>query len=178
VTDDESGLVYMRARYYEPGTGRFVSEDPAMDGTNWYVYCGNDPASRVDANGKFWWLLVGAGVIGAIFGVWSYIAYQTSAGQPITTGGKVAAAFLGAVTGLFAATYLLYTTAALTAAAAGEFLLTAVVAGMFGTGFSGMAGYLEKQVNAFLNRPDVRATFDILGQQLVVSIYLAEIDSQ
>lgn len=32
VQDDESGLVYMRARYYEPGTGRFISEDPAMDG--------------------------------------------------------------------------------------------------------------------------------------------------
>ena len=27
--DDVSGLIYMRARYYEPGSGRFVSEDPA-----------------------------------------------------------------------------------------------------------------------------------------------------
>ena len=26
VSDDESGLVYMRARYYEPGSGRFISE--------------------------------------------------------------------------------------------------------------------------------------------------------
>jgi RHS repeat-associated protein len=27
--DPESGLTYMRARYYEPGTGRFISQDPA-----------------------------------------------------------------------------------------------------------------------------------------------------
>ncbi|MBA4294151.1 hypothetical protein C0431_14410 [bacterium] len=51
VADDESGLIYMRARYYEPETGRFVSEDPAMDGSNWYVYCGNDPINKVDFTG-------------------------------------------------------------------------------------------------------------------------------
>jgi RHS repeat-associated protein len=51
VTDDESGLVYMRARYYEPGTGRFVGEDPAMDGLNWYVYCASTPTMFVDSSG-------------------------------------------------------------------------------------------------------------------------------
>lgn len=43
LQDDESGLVYMRARYYEPGSGRFTSQDPAQDGTNWYTYAGNAP---------------------------------------------------------------------------------------------------------------------------------------
>ncbi|MFM9872493.1 MAG: RHS repeat-associated core domain-containing protein [Fimbriimonadaceae bacterium] len=52
VQDDESGLIYMRARYYEPETGRFVSEDPAHDGSNWYVYCKNCPINFWDANGK------------------------------------------------------------------------------------------------------------------------------
>jgi uncharacterized protein RhaS with RHS repeats len=52
VTDDESGLVYMRARYYEPGTGRFVGEDPAMDGWNWYVYCGSKPTDNIDPSGR------------------------------------------------------------------------------------------------------------------------------
>ncbi len=28
--DDESGLIYMRARYYEPASGRFVSEDSEL----------------------------------------------------------------------------------------------------------------------------------------------------
>jgi RHS repeat-associated protein len=52
VQDDESGLVYMRARYYEPGTGRFISEDPALDGANWYTYCANIPNNCADRTGK------------------------------------------------------------------------------------------------------------------------------
>jgi RHS repeat-associated protein len=51
VQDDESGLVYMRTRFYEPGTGRFISQDPMMDGGNWYTYAGNDPVTFVDATG-------------------------------------------------------------------------------------------------------------------------------
>jgi len=50
--DDESGLVYMRARFYEPTSGRFVSEDPAIDGANWFAYCGNDPITSADPFGK------------------------------------------------------------------------------------------------------------------------------
>ena len=50
--DDESGLIYMRARYYEPTSGRFVSQDPAKHGGNWFVYCGNNPANRIDMSGK------------------------------------------------------------------------------------------------------------------------------
>lgn len=51
-TDDESGLVYMRARYYEPWTGRFVSQDPSMDGKNWFVYARNQPTHLRDFTGK------------------------------------------------------------------------------------------------------------------------------
>ncbi len=51
-TDDESGLIYMRARYYEPGSVRFISEDPAMDGNNWYAYCGNQPITKSDRSGR------------------------------------------------------------------------------------------------------------------------------
>ena len=49
--DDETGLIYLRARYYDPYIGRFVSEDPVKDGTNWYVYCNNNPVVSVDSNG-------------------------------------------------------------------------------------------------------------------------------
>ncbi|MBS1700313.1 MAG: RHS repeat-associated core domain-containing protein [Armatimonadetes bacterium] len=49
--DDESGLVYMRARYYEPTAGRFISEDPGAQGTNWFRYCSNDPVSGLDKTG-------------------------------------------------------------------------------------------------------------------------------
>ena len=42
-TDAETGYVYLRARYYDPEMGRFISEDPVRDGMNWYVYCYNNP---------------------------------------------------------------------------------------------------------------------------------------
>ena len=46
--DSESGNIYLRARYYNSTTGRFISEDPAKDGVNWYVYCGGNPVMLVD----------------------------------------------------------------------------------------------------------------------------------
>jgi len=42
---------YIRARYYSPANGRWTSEDPARDGTNWYVYCDNNPVTFVDPSG-------------------------------------------------------------------------------------------------------------------------------
>ena len=49
--DLESGLIYLRNRYYDPNTGRFISEDPIQDGMNWYVYCGGNPIVFVDPEG-------------------------------------------------------------------------------------------------------------------------------
>ncbi len=51
TSEDETGLVYMRARYYDPVVGRFASEDPAHDGGNWFAYCGNNPVNFVDSAG-------------------------------------------------------------------------------------------------------------------------------
>jgi len=48
--DSASGLYYMRARYYDPGTGRFLSEDPVQS-ANRYAYVGNDPTNLVDPTG-------------------------------------------------------------------------------------------------------------------------------
>jgi RHS repeat-associated protein len=53
VQDDESGLVYMRARYYEAQIGRFISEDRAKAGVNWFNYCCNDPVNLIDESGHY-----------------------------------------------------------------------------------------------------------------------------
>jgi len=51
--DEESGLIYLRNRYYDPSIGRFINEDPIKDGTNWYAYCGNNPVMFVDPWGLY-----------------------------------------------------------------------------------------------------------------------------
>ncbi|MGV3719790.1 MAG: RHS repeat domain-containing protein [Actinomycetota bacterium] len=51
-SEDDTGFVYMRARYMDPLTGRFASEDPGRDGSNWLTYVGANPTSRFDPDGK------------------------------------------------------------------------------------------------------------------------------
>ena len=50
-TDDETGNIYLRNRYYAPNIGRFTQEDPIKDGLNWYAYCGNNPVNKTDPTG-------------------------------------------------------------------------------------------------------------------------------
>jgi len=49
--DTESGLIYLRNRYYDPELGRFINEDPIQDGLNWYAYANNNPVMFVDPLG-------------------------------------------------------------------------------------------------------------------------------
>ena len=53
VIDRETGLYYLNARYYDPETARFISEDPVRDGQSWYMYCQGDPVNNVDPTGCF-----------------------------------------------------------------------------------------------------------------------------
>ena len=49
--DGETGFYYLRNRYYDPKKGRFITEDPIRDGTNWYTYCAGNPVMFVDPMG-------------------------------------------------------------------------------------------------------------------------------
>ena len=50
--DPELDMIYLRNRYYSPGIGRFITEDPARDDVNWYAYCKNNPVMFVDPSGE------------------------------------------------------------------------------------------------------------------------------
>ena len=60
--DTETGLYYLKTRYYDPEVGRFITIDDisyldpdTINGLNLYAYCGNNPVMRVDPNGNKWW---------------------------------------------------------------------------------------------------------------------------
>jgi RHS repeat-associated protein len=48
--DVDSGLYYLRARYYDPAIGRFLGRDPIMAAEP-YAYVGNNPVTWVDPSG-------------------------------------------------------------------------------------------------------------------------------
>ena len=58
--DDETGTYYLRARYYNPGNGRFTQQDAWGYGDpadplslNLYVYCINNPVKYYDPSGRW-----------------------------------------------------------------------------------------------------------------------------
>lgn len=70
----ETGTIYLRARYYDPSIGRFITRD-TVTGTpndplslNLYTYCRNNPIPFNDPDGHFWGTLVKAAV-GAVINV-------------------------------------------------------------------------------------------------------------
>ncbi len=50
-TEADTGLVLMGHRYYDSRIGRFLTQDPAGDGNNWYAYAGNNPVNKTDPSG-------------------------------------------------------------------------------------------------------------------------------
>jgi RHS repeat-associated protein len=51
-TDDDTGLIYMRARYYDPKTAQFLTVDPIVGITEApYCYAGDNPLDETDPTG-------------------------------------------------------------------------------------------------------------------------------
>jgi RHS repeat-associated protein len=78
--DPETGLYYMRARYYNPSLGRFISEDPIglEGGGNLFAYANSDPVNLRDPSGLIvtcrlmaWTITTRGATTGTIFG--SYV---------------------------------------------------------------------------------------------------------
>ena len=53
IQTDPNGLINMRARYYNPVTKSFISQDPSgfNGGLNWYLYANGNPFSFIDISG-------------------------------------------------------------------------------------------------------------------------------
>ena len=59
--DKDFGLYWLKTRFYDPQTGRFISPDSVeyldpetLGGINLYAYCNNNPVMNVDPNGTTW----------------------------------------------------------------------------------------------------------------------------
>ena len=87
--DSDLGLYYLRARYYNPATGRFLSRDP-YDGNakipatlHKYLYTGGDPVNWIDPSGRAdeveYSLLQMAGATAAIIGIEAVFTLETKA---------------------------------------------------------------------------------------------------
>jgi RHS repeat-associated protein len=60
--DADSELYYLRARYYDPESGRFLSRDP-LPGGQPYAYAGGNPINRVDPSGLTWSSTIGWDIV-------------------------------------------------------------------------------------------------------------------
>jgi RHS repeat-associated protein len=99
--DAETGLVYMRRRYYSPLIGRFLTPDilaihrpesflHAPQGLHLYAFVANDPLNKTDPTGESFWSVLGA-VVGAVVGVVVAVAIIAAV---VMTGG-IAGVLLG-----------------------------------------------------------------------------------
>lgn len=73
IQDDGNGLYFMRSRYYDAASGRFIQKDPIgfRGGTNLYTYVDNNPVVKADPEGTSWqsWglgLVAGAGTLALV----------------------------------------------------------------------------------------------------------------
>jgi RHS repeat-associated protein len=100
------GLYYARARWYDPGTGRWTTEDPDGFGAgdvNLQRYVGNSPSNAVDSSGTItnWkgWEFAGAldRALGIKTGVEVTYADGTTGSWAITTAGELRTILNGAI---------------------------------------------------------------------------------
>jgi RHS repeat-associated protein len=78
--DEESGLYYYGARYYNPELGRFISADLLISrpgdpqSFNRYAYSGNNPVNYTDPSGHGWFKKFFGQIFSVIVGVTAFVA--------------------------------------------------------------------------------------------------------
>ena len=106
--DTETGLYFLKTRYYDPEVGRFITIDDisyidpeTINGLNLYAYCGNNPVMRVDETGTEWWhWLAGIlAVVGVALVVGAITVLTAGVGTTIMVGTLAGAVLHGAAIG-------------------------------------------------------------------------------
>ena len=115
--DDETGMYYLKSRYYQPGICRFISADTIevldcqgdLNDKNLYAYCDNNPVMRVDTGGQIWitlGIMAAGGGIGMVIGAASSAITQYMFNGEINWKSVGVAAVGGFVSGAVAASPL------------------------------------------------------------------------
>ncbi len=115
--DDETGMYYLKSRYYQPEICRFISADTIevldcqgdLNDKNLYAYCDNNPVMRVDTGGQIWitlGIMAAGGGIGMVIGAASSAITQYMFNGEINWKSVGVAAVGGFVSGAVAASPL------------------------------------------------------------------------
>ncbi|MFB0537482.1 MAG: putative toxin [Anaerolineae bacterium] len=147
--DAATSLLYLRARWYDPTTGRFLTRDPfpglaTLPSTQHpYVYVGNNPVNLTDPSGEFAFvipLLLGA-AIGGGFAAYNYFQAQPCAAPPslLSDPGFLRAVGIGMLTGAVGG-LIGFGVGVVGAGAFGGGLAGALITGAVGGGLAGGAG--------------------------------------
>jgi RHS repeat-associated protein len=152
--DRETGLQYSRARYYDPVSRGFISQDPigfAGGDTNLYRRVGNSPINATDPSGNVANVAIGAGT-GAVVGAGAYFYQYVTGGIKefswadlgvYTAGGMAAGAVAGATFGLsLAAGGAVTGSLGLTTGTAGAAVTASVTLGLTGAVAGGAGGFV------------------------------------
>ncbi|MFE6522272.1 RHS repeat-associated core domain-containing protein [Streptomyces sp. NPDC057794] len=101
--DDGTGLLYYRNRYYDPQTGRFISQDPIghAGGTNLYQYALSSPTTYTDPSGNSP-LIAGCIIGGVVDGGLDWLTQRLS-GRKVNWGQVGQSAALGCLGGMLGA---------------------------------------------------------------------------
>jgi RHS repeat-associated protein len=97
---DGTGLLYYRDRYYDPQTGRFISQDPSgqAGGTNLYQYALSSPTTYTDPSGNN--PMIAACVIGGLMdGGLDWLSQRLS-GRKVNWGQVGQSAAIGCLSGM------------------------------------------------------------------------------
>jgi RHS repeat-associated protein len=84
--DEDVGLYYFNARWYDSTIGRFTTEDSVADDPNLYSYCGQNPVNNVDPTGHAAQALnigwqSGLGLAGAMIGAVAKLGGDSTLGN-------------------------------------------------------------------------------------------------